>query len=83
MTSTTGVHFHASSELMAMYSGNKDNAIRLVQFPSLTVFQNFPRQAKGSFIINSMNFSPNGGYMAMALNNGTAQLYRLHHYDQY
>lgn len=83
VTRVSGIHFHASSELMSMHSDDKDNAVRLVHFPSMTVFQNFPRVTKGSCIINTMSFSPNGGYMAMGINNGTAQLYRLHHYDQY
>jgi len=83
VTKATGVAFHPSAELMGIYSGSKENAIRLVHFPSMTVFKNFPFNNQGTSLIQTMDFSPNGGYMALGLSNGTASLYRLHHYDQY
>ena len=92
MTRTSAVKFHPSSEMMSMFSNAEENAVRLVHFPSLTVFQNFPQTPGGRqqgdrdkkmSHANSCDFSPNGGYMALGLNNGSAALYRLHHYDQY
>ena len=83
VTQATGAIFHPSAEMMGIYSGSKENAIRLVHFPTMTVFKNFPLQNQGTSLIQTMDFSPNGGYMALGLSNGTASLYRLHHYNQY
>lgn len=83
VTRISGINFHPSSELMSMFSDDKENAVRLLHFPSLTIFKNFPTQSKGTSKISSMDFSPNGGFMAMGHNNGSALLYRLNHYEQY
>ena len=83
VTRTSAIKYHPSSEIMAMYSASKENAVRLVHYPSLTVFKNFPTMTKKGHHINAIDFSPNGGFLAMGLNNGSASLYRLHHYDQY
>jgi len=83
VTKTTGIVFHPSSEMVGIYSGSKENAVKLVHFPSMTVFKNFPTAKEAASLVQTMDFSPNGGYMALGLSNGTAELYRLHHYDQY
>ena len=83
MTKISGINFHPSSELVSIFSNDKENAVRLLHFPSMTVFKNFPPRVKGTSKICSMDFSPNGGYMAMGQNNGSAFLYRLNHYEQY
>lgn len=83
VTKISGITFHPSSEIVSIFSSEKENAVRLAHFPSMTVFKNFPIRNKGTARINTMDFSPNGGYMAAGLNNGSAYLYRLHHYDQY
>lgn len=68
---------------MSVFSEGKENALRLVHFPSMTVFKNFPGDLKGNTRFASIDFSPNGGYMAAGVNRKIAQLYRLHHYEQY
>lgn len=83
VTQINGINFHPNSEMMSMYSTDKKNAIRMVHFPSLTVFKNFPISGKETPEVNCLDFSPNGGYFSLGLTNGSAQLYRLHHYDQY
>ncbi|EFX75500.1 hypothetical protein DAPPUDRAFT_306709 [Daphnia pulex] len=83
VTKISGITFHPSSEIVSIFSSEKENAVRLAHFPSMTVFKNFPIRNKGTARINTMDFSPNGGYMAAGLNNGSAYLYRLNHYDQY
>lgn len=83
VTEISGIMFHPSSELMSIFSDKKENAVRLVHFPSMTVFKNFPNETKGTPRFASMDFSPSGGYMAAGLNNGSAHLYRLNHYGQY
>jgi len=49
VTKATGVVFHPSAEMMGIYSGSKENAVRLVHFPSMTVYKNFPLPKKRSF----------------------------------
>ena len=83
VTKISGINFHPSSELMSIYSDVKETAVRLVHFPSLTVFKNFPSETRDSAHFISMDFSPGGGYMAAGNNRGSAFLYRLNHYEQY
>lgn len=83
VTKISGINFHPSSEIVSMFSSEKENAVRLAHFPSMTIFKNFPIQNKSSARVCTMDFSPSGGYMAAGFNNGSALLYRLNHYDQY
>lgn len=86
VTKVTGINFHPSSEMMSIYSSEKECAVRLMHLPSVTAFQNFPLRAKAGkkgTRTNCLDFSPNGGYMAIANNRGAAELYRLNHFDQY
>jgi len=74
--------FHPSGEILAMSSLEKEGAVKLVHFPSTSVFSNFP----GSFNLgraNSLAFSPGGGYMSVGNNKGAANLYRIAHYQNY
>ncbi|XP_047489760.1 U3 small nucleolar RNA-associated protein 18 homolog [Penaeus chinensis] len=83
VTSVTSLTFNASSELLAMGSDFKDNAFKLVHFPSMTYFTNFPREGTNLARVQVAQFSPNGGYMAAGNNGGTVRLYRLKHYRSY
>ena len=83
VTRVTGIDFHPSSELMAIHSHSKESAIKLVHFPSMTVFKNFPTTKDSKGQIFSLDFSPNGGYMGIGFSTGSAKLFRLQHYDQY
>ena len=89
-TRASALRFHPSSELMALSSSCKDNAVKLLHLASMSVFANFPgtapaaagRAARTGRVL-CQDFSPNGGYLGLGFNNGTAALYRLHHYDGY
>lgn len=83
VTKISGINFHPSSEMMAIHSDAKEMAVRLVHFPSMTVFKNFPTEVKDNAHFLSIDFSPEGGYMAAGTNHGSAFLYRLNHYKQY
>jgi U3 small nucleolar RNA-associated protein 18 len=61
----------------------KENAIKLAHIPSLTVFSNFPSWNFNLKRVNCLDFSLNGGYMAVGNNRGAANLYRLKHYGSY
>eukprot|EP00092_Neocalanus_flemingeri_P072346 GFUD01089066.1.p1 GENE.GFUD01089066.1~~GFUD01089066.1.p1 ORF type:complete len:540 (-),score=211.34 GFUD01089066.1:36-1655(-) len=74
--------FNPTGEILAMSSMEKEGAVKLVHFPSTTVFANFP----GSFNLaraNSLSFSPGGGYFSVGNNKGAANLYRVNHYKEY
>ncbi|PSN45839.1 hypothetical protein C0J52_05510, partial [Blattella germanica] len=76
-TSATTVKFNPASEILAMASYEKDNALRLVHFPSMTVFSNFPGSAQPLLSRpQCLDFSPNSGYLAVGNNKNTALLYR-------
>jgi len=81
-TQINQLSFHGSGEILAMSSELKDGAVKLVHFPSMTVFSNFP----GTFNLNRANslaWSPGGGYLSIGNNRGAANLYRLKHYGSY
>jgi len=83
VTPISDVKFNATSEILAMASDYKDEAIKLVHFPSMTIFGNFPREHKMIRRVQVMNFSPNSGYFAFGNNGGLAPIYRLKHYKAY
>ena len=76
---TTWVHhlkFNPSSEVLAMASEDKDNALKLLHVPSRTVFSNFPARTFNLKRVNCLDFSLNGGYLSVGNNRGAANLYR-------
>lgn len=83
VTSVTSLTFNPSSELLAMGSHFKENAFKLVHFPSMTYFTNFPREGTNLARVQVTRFSPNGGYIAAGNNGGTVRLFRLKHYGSY
>lgn len=82
-TKVTGLRFNATSEILATSSGYYPNAVKLVHLPSYHVFANFPKQSSNLYQVDSVNFSPNSGYMAIGNNKGCAYLYRLKYYKNY
>jgi len=81
-TSIEDLVFNPTGEVLAMSSMEKEGAVKLVHFPSTSVFSNFP----GTFNLgraNSLSFSPGGGYFSVGNNKGAANLYRLNHYKEY
>jgi len=81
-TQINSLQFHPSGEVLAMGSEMKEAAVKLVHFPSMTVFANFP----GGFNLqraNSLAWSPGGGYLSIGNNKGAANLYRIKHYGSY
>ncbi|XP_071043072.1 U3 small nucleolar RNA-associated protein 18 homolog [Parasteatoda tepidariorum] len=84
-TEITALKFNVTTEVLAMGSSYKIGATRLVHVPSLSVFSNFPAREdyKGIKNVNSLDISPNSGFLAMGNNTGNALLYRLKHYKNY
>ncbi|XP_034233330.1 U3 small nucleolar RNA-associated protein 18 homolog [Thrips palmi] len=83
VTKITSLKFNATSEVLAMASIEKDNAIKLMHFPSMTVFSNFPHISKNHMKPQCLDFSPQSGFLSFGNNKGTALLYRLKHYGNY
>ncbi|XP_076359580.1 U3 small nucleolar RNA-associated protein 18 homolog wicked [Tachypleus tridentatus] len=82
-TQVTNLKFNCTSELLAMSSFLKNNAVKLVHFPTMTVFSNFPLFHHNFNRVNSLDISLNSGYMCFGNNKGTAFLFRLKHYSNY
>jgi len=84
-TTINDLKFNPTGEILAMSSILKDDAIRLLHFPSMTVFENFPtlNPTKSLHKVSGVTFSPGGGYMAFGNSHSRAPLYRLNHYKDY
>ena len=75
-TSVTDLKFNPSSEILAMASEVKENSVKLLHVPSMTVFSNFPSFNFNVKRPNCIDFSLNGGYFSIGNNRGAANLYR-------
>ncbi|KAI9208833.1 WD40-repeat-containing domain protein [Polychytrium aggregatum] len=83
VTTIHSVRFHPSSQLLAISSRKKKDALKLVHLPSLNVFPNWPTSATPLSYVNAVSFSPGGGYIVMGNDKGKVLLYRLGAYDGY
>jgi len=82
-TTISNLKFSPTSEILAFSSEYKDNAVKLMHLPSMTVFQNFPPIKHNLMRPNCMDFSTNGGYFSVGNNRGAANLFRLKHFASY
>ncbi|XP_014675635.1 PREDICTED: U3 small nucleolar RNA-associated protein 18 homolog [Priapulus caudatus] len=83
-TPVTDLRFNCTSEILAMLSREKEQAVKLVHFPSMSVFSNFPGvREKDMRIPLCQDFSLNSGYYTIGDHKGHAFLYRLKHYSNY
>lgn len=79
-TSITAMAFHPSSQILAICSSKKKDALRLVHFPTLTVFRNWPTAATPVGRAVSVSFSPNGQFLSVANDKGRVLLYKIQHF---
>lgn len=82
-TKITEVKFNATNELLAIASNEVIDAVKLVHFPSATVFANFPGLLAKIGQPTVVEFSPQSGFMAIGNRDSTVALYRLKHYENY
>ena len=75
-TSVSSIKFNPTSEILAMASEAKENAVKLLHLPSMTVFKNFPSFNHNFKRPNCIDFSLNGGFFAIGNNRGAANLYK-------
>jgi len=82
-TSVDHMAFSPDSQMLAISSKVRNCAVRLVHLASRTIFANFPSRNDKICHSTAIDFSPNGGYMAMGNDRGHTLLYRLYHYPDY
>lgn len=83
VTPISSLRFNPTSEILAMASQFKENALRMVHLPSLNIFSNFPTSQTVMHNPLDIDFSPNSGYLGISNNKNKAYLYRLKHYGNY
>lgn len=82
-TEITDLKFNPTTEMLGICSADMDNAVKMVHFPSATVFSNFPSQHDQMGKTATLAFSPAGGFFATGTIGGESALYRLRHYSNY
>ena len=82
-TEIAELRFNPTTEMLAICSADMNNAVKIVQLPTATVFSNFPSQHEEMGKTTTMAFSPAGGYFATGTIGGESALYRLRHYNNY
>ncbi|KAL1117395.1 hypothetical protein AAG570_004721, partial [Ranatra chinensis] len=76
VTPLKAVMFDSTSQVLAMASDEKHNAVKMLHFPSMTVFSNFPSLNSSYGRVQEVAFSPNSGYFSLTNNLSTAFLFR-------
>lgn len=84
-TGVTCIRFNNTSELLAMASSVKKEAVRMAHLASLSVYSNFPhnRVNSGLSCVCEVRFSPGSAYCALGGTSGNAYLFRMCHYTNY
>lgn len=82
-TEITDMRFNPTNEMLAICSADTDNSVKLVHFPSGTVFSNFPSQHDSIGKATTVGFSPAGGFLGIGSLAAAAPLYRLRHFSNY
>lgn len=81
-TPISSMAFNHDGQILAVGSRLIKQAIRLVHTPSMTVFSNWPRQRDFVRRVQSLAFSPAGGFLAVGNDKGDALMYRVRDYPQ-
>ncbi|KZF22420.1 putative small nucleolar ribonucleo protein complex subunit [Xylona heveae TC161] len=76
-TPVSNIVFSPDSQLLAISSRWKKDALRLVHLPSCTVYRNWPTSATPLGRITSVAFSPDGGMLAVANEAGKIRLWEI------
>ena len=82
-TAITDLKFNSTSQLLAVCSKWKKNAVRLVHIPSYTVYQNFPGGGLGMLKYPfCVDFSSTSEFFGLGNDQGAASLYHLNHFAE-
>lgn len=82
-TSLSTTKFNSSSEMLAICSETVPGAVKLLHFPTGTIFANFPGSQSNVGQVKVVEFSPNSGFLAMGNCKKEVPLFRLKHYKNY
>lgn len=80
VTATTTMRWNADGQILAIASKAKKDALRMVHFPSMRVFSNWPTSGTPLGSVSSVDFSPASQYVAIGNTRGKVLLYSLRHY---
>eukprot|EP00440_Ansanella_granifera_P042979 gb/GFBE01046598.1/.p1 GENE.gb/GFBE01046598.1/~~gb/GFBE01046598.1/.p1 ORF type:complete len:531 (+),score=105.84 gb/GFBE01046598.1/:1-1593(+) len=81
-TRIDALRFHPDGEVLAGCSRMKKAALKVVHAATATVFSNWPTQKTPIQRASALDFSRQGGIMAIGNENGRVLLYRLRHYEK-
>lgn len=79
-TTVTSIKFHPSGEALAFASKWDRDKLKLAHTESETVFANFPTARQPLRYVSCIEFSNEGGWMAVGNDKGRVLLYRMGHY---
>lgn len=82
-TRITANKFNPTSEILAIGSDEVNDALKMIHFPSCTVFENFPGDKAKFGRPNVISFSPGGKYFAVGNIKTEVALMNLRHYQNY
>lgn len=82
-TAISSTVFNHSSELLAIASKEVEDAVKIVHFPSATVYRNFPAMNSHLGKPGVINFSPQSGYLAIGNSDKHVSLFRLKHFNNF
>ncbi|XP_055321349.1 U3 small nucleolar RNA-associated protein 18 homolog [Sitodiplosis mosellana] len=82
-TAISSTTFNHTSELLAIASKEVEDAVRIVHFPSGTVYHNFPATNSGIGKPNVIQFSPQSGFLAIGNGDKQVPMYRLKHFHNF
>ncbi|KEF54439.1 uncharacterized protein A1O9_09606 [Exophiala aquamarina CBS 119918] len=76
-TPTSHLEFSPDGQMLVMASRWKKNALRLVHLPTATLYRNWPTDKTPLGRISSLALSPDGGYLAVANEQGKIRLWEI------
>lgn len=82
-TAISSTVFNHSSELLAIASKDVEGAVKIVHFPSATVYRNFPAMNSHLGKPYVINFTPQSGYLAIGNTDKHVSLFRLTHFNNF
>ncbi len=82
-TPISALCFNHDAQILAIASKVKKDSLRLIHVPTRRVFSNWPTANTPLGYVNCMDFSPNGGYLAMGNDKGKVLLYCINAYSKY
>lgn len=82
-TAITSTTFNHTSELLAIASKEVEDAVRIVHFPSGTVYHNFPAANSNIGKPNVIQFSPQSGFFAIGNGDKQVPMYRVKHFHNF